>query len=270
MIRADYFVITMPRNVRADAHYPALLGQYVHDGKDFRIMNYYGMKGKNGTFIGQNSERIMLWSSGSEAHYVAKTLKTELFEGFSVARIDLQITMSVLDADYMIECIQPSKIYKSVKVVNLNEKGTTLYIGAPTSNLRLRIYNKSAESGIKPETGGEFARFELQCRNQYADKAFIALRNNMVRAFYLMILKKMLDKFTYNIVEGALRDADEELFTDTFPYRQDDPVERRKRWLENSVFPAMRRMLIDDRDYLDNFIKRLYNDDDDELDGNKY
>lgn len=92
----------------------------------------------------------MLWVSGSEAHYVARTLNMAIFESYSVARMDLQVTMTSLDADYMIEYIQPSKVYKATKIVNLNGKGTTLYVGAPTSNLRLRVYNKTAESGIAP------------------------------------------------------------------------------------------------------------------------
>jgi len=121
------------------------------------------------------------------------------------------------------------------------------------------VYNKTAEAEIYPDGGGEYVRYELQCRNQYADRAFVALRNNMVRAFYLMILKRMVDTFTFGTVKSAIEASDEELFVDDFPNNTDDPVERRKRWLERSVFPAMRRMLLEDKDYLDSFIDRLYN-----------
>jgi hypothetical protein len=270
MIRADYFVITMERNASVDAHFPSIIGQYVSGGKEARIMNYYGQKGNNGVFVGESSDRVMVWCSGKEADYVARTIQVEKFGNYSVARIDLQITMAVLDADYMIEYIQPSKVYKSMKITNINEKGTTLYIGAPTSDLRLRIYNKTAESDIRPDSGGEYVRIELQCRNRYADKAFIALRNNMVRAFYLMLLKRMIDGYNYKLIESALRESDEELFIDTFPVSTDDPLARRKRWLENSVFPAMRRMLLEDKDYLDKFIERLYNGDNESLYSDTY
>jgi len=259
MIRTDYFVITMPRNVSADAHFPALVGQYVSKPQEQRIMQYYGYKGSNNTFVGQSADRIMIWVSGQNAHYVARTLKTDIFESYSVARIDLQVTITSLDADYMIEYIQPSKVYKCTKITNLHEKGTTLYVGAPTSRVRLRIYNKTAESGIVPEGGGEYVRFELQCRDQYADKAFVAVRNNMARSFYLMMLKKMIDTYTLKLVEGAIRAADEELFVDDFPASKDDPVARKKRWLEQSVLPALRRLLVEDKDYVDNFVKLLYN-----------
>jgi hypothetical protein len=258
MIYTDYFVITMPRNVAADAHFPALVGQYVHKPREDRIMQYRGFRGDNNTFVGQSEDRLMIWSSGRNAHYVARTIKTELFDSYSVARMDLQITMTSLDADYMIEYIQPNKIYKAIKVVNIGEKGTTLYVGAPTSRVRLRVYNKTAESGIAPEGGGEYVRFELQCRDQYADKAFVAVRNNMARSFYLMMLKKMIDAYTYKLVEGAIRSADEELFIDDFPTSKDDPLSRKKRWLEQSVLPALRRLLVEDRDYVDNFVKLLY------------
>jgi len=263
MIYADYFVITMPRSVSADAHFPSIVGQYVSQPQQDRIMQYHGYRGKNKVFVGQSSDRIMIWASGQNAHYIARTLKTDLFDGYSVARIDLQVTMTSLDADYMIEYIQPNKVYKCTKITNLHEKGTTLYVGAPTSRVRLRIYNKTAESGIRPESGGEYVRFELQCRDQYADKAFVALRNDMTRSFYLMMLKRMVDAYTFNLVEGAIRSADEELFIDDFPASKDDPLSRKKRWLEQSVLPALRRLLVEDRDYVDNFIKLLYDGADD-------
>ena len=270
MIHTDYFVITMPRSVSADAHFPSIVGQYVSQPQQDRIMQYHGYRGKNKVFVGQSEDRLMIWSSGQNAHYVAKTLKTDIFESYSVARMDLQITMTSLDADYMIEYIQPNKVYKCTKITNLHEKGTTLYVGAPTSRVRLRIYNKTAESGIVPEGGGEYVRFELQCRDQYADKAFVAVRNNMARSFYLMMLKRMIDAYTFKLVEGAIRSADEELFVDDFPSSKDDPVARKKRWLEQSVLPALRRLLVEDKDYVDNFVKMLYNGAGDELDANTY
>jgi len=121
-----------------------------------------------------------------------------------------------------------------------------------------------------PEGGGEYVRFELQCRNQYADKAFVAFRNNMVRSFYLMMIKRMVDNYTYKLVEGAIRSADEELFTDDFPASKDDPVARKKRWLEQSVLPALRRLLVEDKEYVDNFIKLLYDGAEDEDNLNMY
>jgi hypothetical protein len=85
-----------------------------------------------------------------------------------------------------------------------------------------------------------------------------------------MLLKRMIDSYNYKLIESALRESDEELFIDTFPVSTDDPLARRKRWLENSVFPAMRRMLLEDKDYLDKFIERLYNGDDESLYGDTY
>ena len=64
MIRTDYFVITMPRNASADAHFPALVGQYVSQPQEQRIMQYYGYKGSNNTFVGQSADRIMIWHQG--------------------------------------------------------------------------------------------------------------------------------------------------------------------------------------------------------------
>jgi len=80
----------------------------------------------------------------------------------------------------------------------------------------------------------------------------------MVRSFYLMMIKRMIDGYTFKLVEGAIRFADEELFTDDFPTLKDDPVSRKKRWLEQSVLPALRRLLVEDKEYVDNFVKLLY------------
>ena len=68
----------------------------------------------------------------------------------------------------------------------------------------------------------------------------------------------MVDAYSFKLVDGAIRSADEELFVDDFPSSKDDPVSRKKRWLEQSVLPALRRLLIEDRDYVDNFVKLLY------------
>jgi hypothetical protein len=80
----------------------------------------------------------------------------------------------------------------------------------------------------------------------------------MARSFYLMMLKKMIDAYTFKLVEGAIRSADEELFVDDFPTNRDDPINRKKRWLEQSVLPALRRLLVEDKEYVDNFVKLLY------------
>jgi len=270
VIRADYFVITALKTRHLDAHYPSIVGQYVSNPKDASLLGYFGFRGDNGVFAGENGQRYLFWASGNEAHYMATTLKTENWEGISVARIDLQITITCLDADYLIEHIQPNKSYKSTLIVNLNDKGSTLYVGSPTSRIRLRIYNKTAQSGLQPDEGGEYIRFELQCRDSYADKAYTALRNNMARAFFTMYVKKMLDTYTTNIVQSSLASFNEELFVGDFRENKEDRLLRKKRWIEQTVLPSLRRMLVEDKDYVDKIIDRLYNDGEQENGSDKY
>jgi hypothetical protein len=64
-------------------------------------------------------------------------------------------------------------------------------------------------------------------------------------------------------LQSAIQSSDEELFTDDFPQNKDDPVARKKRWLEQSVLPALRRLMLEDKDYVDSFIGMLYNGDKD-------
>ena len=97
----------------------------------------------------------MYQASGSWAHAIARKLDRLLpVEGRSVARIDVQATLAVHDADAIIRTTVPNRRYKGTLIQTVFGKGATLYVGAPSSDARLRLYNKSAESGEYPEAAG--------------------------------------------------------------------------------------------------------------------
>jgi len=137
----------------------------------------------------------------------------------------------------------PSRRYKCTLIRNLYDKGCTLYVGAPSSDARLRMYNKSVESGQYPSEGGEWLRIELQLRNKYADRAWVNWRKRAQGNFLLEWLRKMADMRTYLMVKEAIEHGDEPAIDqDT----DDDWVTRRLYWLQHTVVPALRRLALHD------------------------
>jgi len=59
----------------------------------------------------------------------------------------------------------PIKAYSHIKS---SDGGETLYLGSRTSELFMRIYNKAAEQGNKPENPNDWVRIELECKGSRA------------------------------------------------------------------------------------------------------
>jgi DNA relaxase NicK len=194
----------------------------------------------------------MVSVTSSPAHVAA--LAIPRLETLSIARIDVQTTLVARDADLLIRSCEPSARFQAFRIAPVRGRGHTLYVGSPKSDKRLRVYNKSAESGEMPEDG-EYARFELQLRDDYAERAFTALRGGGLSGWYLHALKSMIDPFTFATVRDSLNDVEE--------YRQDavaleDWTQRRIIWVERSVIPALKRLFAARPDYLDIFVAMLY------------
>jgi hypothetical protein len=106
----------------------------------------------------------------------------------------------------------------------------------------LRVYNKTAESEEYPETGGEWLRVELQCRNRYADRLYRAHLAGALPGTFLEYLRAMADEWLYRLVRDAVDDPDAPVWDeDTEPH---DWVARRARWIEDTVVPALRRLAL--------------------------
>ncbi|MQJ21768.1 hypothetical protein EI020_24605, partial [Escherichia coli] len=88
--------------------------------------------------------------------------------------------------------LSPKKVYDATRVTKVNGEGETLYVGAPKSRARLRIYNKSAEAGIEHETG-KYLRIEVQLRDRYADQAYNVWLDGKPDSVLAYWVGKMLD-----------------------------------------------------------------------------
>jgi hypothetical protein len=161
-----------------------------------------------------------------------------------VARIDVQATLAVHDADAIIRTTVPSRRYKSTLIQSVYESGATLYVGAPSSDARLRLYNKSAESGEYPEGGGEWLRAELQLRNRYADRMYAACLGSAIGGTALEFVRRMGDNNLYRLLRDNTSDAADA------PYWDEDSdldwVGRRIHWLVHCVVPALRKLVLHD------------------------
>jgi len=256
MIRADYIVMTYPRTVQSEALYPQMLGYWLPEPR-----SEYGMYGFRGyrsgrIFIGENDDRFLIQATGSIAHDVAMRLQLPLEHEISVARIDVQHTFVVADADRLINSCEPNRSYQATRWVRIDEPGATLYVGSPRSDVRLRVYNKTAESGLKPTVCGDYIRVELQFRNRKADHMFRAIRARAPRFPFLVQLKRMVDGFMYQMVHDSIADEDEELFIEELP-KELDAMSRRKAWVERSVVPALRKILAEEPQYLQTLLSML-------------
>jgi hypothetical protein len=257
MLRADFLVLTVPRTVAAEAAYPVMASYWLPDPKPSSLYGFRGYRcGK--VFIGEREDRYLVQATGAIAHDVALAFPLAAEHELSVARIDVQITFVVRDADFFILACEPSKAYKSVRWCPVGEQGQTLYVGAPKSDCRLRIYNKTAESGIKPQSPGDFVRFELQFRNNYADRMFRAIRARAPKFPFLSHLRRMVDSFSFDTVKRHLESLEDELFPEE-EIKDVDAISRRKLWLERSVIPALRKVLAEEPEYWEVFTKLLDN-----------
>jgi hypothetical protein len=250
-VKVDYLVLTVPLTSLTDEE-ADMFARLSIEG-EFRKM--YGYRGLlyDKVFVGDNGERMLLQATGQRANDMLAYVNKR-WNGISVARIDLQITVYVADADSVIRGIMPPKPYKSVRLINLNERGSTIYVGAPKSRCRLRIYNKSAELGEDRVNEQEKLRIELQLRDDYADRALVNVLSGTGDAFFRYYVFKMSDAYVTSIVDRACANSNLLAMTEVNSIKSEDG---RREWLEHSVMPALTKLSIADPSYFRDFVDRL-------------
>lgn len=247
--RIDWITITVSDWHNHDAMTPVLINELmagtVTPGK--HPGGARGWYGKS-CFIGQWDNGMLIYqASGSWAHAIVRKLDRLLPEtGRSVARIDVQATLAVHDADAIIRTTMPNRRYKSTLIQSVYDKGATLYVGAPSSDARMRLYNKSAESGEYPDDGGEWLRAELQLRNKYADRMYKACLSGAMGGTALEFARRMGDNNLYRLLRDSTSTPAEALYWDEDTDL--DWIGRRIRWLVHCVVPALRKLVLHDED----------------------
>jgi len=255
-VQCDYFVATFVADDPTQLLYQAALWQ-LEGGRELAFRGFRGLS-KEGVFVGYRDydDRIIVQATGFSANRgILIFQERSRGKKASVARFDAQVTFAIDDADRTIMFTGPKKRYKSMRISSLNERGETLYVGSPTSAYRLRVYNKTAQAGIKPEIG-EYIRFEITFRNTLADATYKAYMEGNMQAYFLGYLSQMIDEVTFNVVRHILS-KNMTIEPTVFEVEQDKGIEKTKVWLENVVMPCIQKLHLRDPDYVANLLDRL-------------
>lgn len=238
----DYAVITMPKVITVEAAIPHFSAATAGGVRQVRS-GYVGVQ-KGKTFLGYHdvAARWMFIRTGYAAVDIVDFVPERLDPYLSVARLDVQATFPCDDADHFIKMLMPSSRYSARRLSPVDDRGETLYIGSPSSDLMARIYNKTAESGLPYDDGRELVRVEFVLRDKYADKAWERARVGDLDSVWVALAKKMLtrDSSSAVVMHAQAEPANDFVL---FHQQDNDVVSRRLRWLESVVVPALNKMI---------------------------
>jgi len=250
-VKADFLVVTVPITSLTHDELESFASMQIGG----ELKKFYGYRGYmlDQVFVGDNGDRMMLQATGAKADDILSSINSK-WQGLSVARLDIQLTLLVADADSIIRSTMPPTIYKAVRMLNLGERGATLYVGSPKSRCRLRVYNKTAQLGEERVRDMEKLRIELQLRDDYADRGLLNMLACAGNMFFRYYVAKMTDGYITALVDKAFKDSDMVAMVEVKPNKSADG---RKVWLEHSVLPALMKLAVYDREYCEDFVRRL-------------
>jgi hypothetical protein len=250
-VKADFVVVTVPLTSLTNDELESFASMQIGG----ELKKFYGYRGYmlDQIFVGDNGDRMMLQAAGARADDLLSLINSK-WQGLSVARLDIQLTILVGDADSIIRSTMPPTVYKAVRMLNLNERGATLYVGSPKSRCRLRMYNKTAQLVEERVGDMEKLRIELQLRDDYADRGMINMLAGAGNMFFRYYVAKMTDGYITTLVDKAFKYSDMVAMVEVKPDRVEDG---RKVWLEQSVLPALMKLAVYDREYYENFLRKL-------------
>jgi len=146
---------------------------YVADSPQKRMIKGYNGNQLPGLFYGQGkqqgAEHFIVTLSGA----MAQNLYATIPEAWAVKRLDLQVTIdrpSWYKAGSLKTTLRKGRWKGRRPVIPSFEDGkggVTVYIGAPSSDKRVRIYIKDMD----------YLRYEIQYRRAYAESAIAAIRS---------------------------------------------------------------------------------------------
>jgi hypothetical protein len=215
-----------------------------------------------GVFVGIKDDRILEIVSGR----VASTYDLcRDRDDVRVNRLDVQATLllgeyqTLTDAARLVE-YEIDRIYQHIVQYRSSAKGamarltysrvqsvsvdsivgTTLYIGARSSDMMIRVYNKTSEARLGDSLHSSYPallRIEIESKGAYAEQ----IRNDWLRMpeyrsiLYAEILRRYDIEVGVKAVSGYKLASQAMLSKDT---------DRTMRWLRRSVNPAIQRLLV--------------------------
>lgn len=225
-----------------------VLSMIQREGNAYRARKLLGFDGWEcgGCFIGSNDTMHYAQFAGHHADTAYIFMEHPKVH---ISRIDLQVTVQYseelpkegrLQYAYAVRHNKTLPEYRRRKV-NLfagSDGADTVYIGAPSSNTRARIYNKQLQSG-DPRYDRAW-RYEVVYRNEYALPVFRQLTNSVSTATTIIIPEVVSYFLTRGITVrgmGAWGGAAIPL-----PKATPSDVERKLKWLANQVVPTIRKL----------------------------
>jgi hypothetical protein len=177
----------------------------------------------------------------------------------SVRRVDFQATVELQDdVNAVIDELRPAPDYAYLRLASsaAGTEGAGLYVGSPRSDVRLRIYNKSADlerKGVLPAPGaGELLRVELILRRQAAQRALHHRAQGGDR------MGDMWLAHVCNRVPGLAPILARGREVPPLPRLVDNRQDRATdAWLHKAVLPAIARHYQGNREGLDEFLAAI-------------
>lgn len=252
-VHLDYFSCTMSasRSIQEGIEFEAFAQGFLPAGIDWsmgRVASRMGYRGKavDSSFLGLGPIGMWLVVSGPEAE---RGLDAVLPSGARVTRVDIALTVRLeSDSPTMAREVRQQAMRHRRKIDERHREqvtfytstggGETVYLGAPSSDRRLRVYDKWRESG--DDSFKHCWRFELQYRHERAEQIFRGAQAASDRKAALSgtvlahVAEREID------VLGGLRISD--LVHTSIPRRPDDAA-KKLAWLSTSVKPAVKRLL---------------------------
>jgi hypothetical protein len=173
--------------------------------------------------------------------------------------VDFQATVELQDdVNAVIDELRPAPDYAYLRLASsaAGTEGAGLYVGSPRSDVRLRIYNKSADlerKGVLPAPGaGELLRVELILRRQAAQRALHHRAQGGDR------MGDMWLAHVCNRVPGLAPILARGREVPPLPRLVDNRQDRATdAWLHKAVLPAIARHYQGNREGLDEFLAAI-------------
>jgi hypothetical protein len=217
-------------------------------GNTYKRRSMLGFDGweSGGCFVGSNEKMHYAQFAGKYANDAYTYVEHPKVH---ISRIDLQITVQydielIREGRYQYACaVHHNKNVSKIltRIINLymgSDGADTVYLGAPSSDLRGRIYNKAKQSN---ELAYERSwRYEVVYRNRYANSMFRHCINAADEAsdFILSQVVKWWAERGVNIL--GLGDSTIIAVSPPKPPKSD--TDRKLRWIKNQVVPTIRKL----------------------------
>ena len=216
-----------------------------HTWEEKRTMGYSGSQ-LGPCFVGSRKDSSMIRCSGAWAANVLFNLKNAGFQPH-VTRLDIQATI-VFEGDRMLYAEEakaqvlhyqentPRRSHPQVTLISTAGRGDTLQIGARSSEVFCRIYDKWREQRLDYEAYAW--RFEVECKGTVAQDATRAILSS--HSWRDEILGMVRGTFEQRGVREPLLSS--KVLTALAAKKYETTDEKRLKWIETDVAPTIRKL----------------------------